>query len=306
MDASTTAAEVLEALGGADNITGNAVCMTRLRLVLRDPPLVDAATIETLHGVLGVRRRGDLGFEVVFGPAIVDAIGREFSSLTGLPLERKTAKAITQMTSRGVRSVDHLHSTQRYGGTSGAPSPDESDEDLNKLRQLLEGPGPLGEGAASPRPASGPGHRVLVLNGPNLNMLGIREPDIYGRATYDDLVDLVEDTGRELGFSKVDCFQSNHEGVLVDRIQGAYGTYDGIVINPAAYTHTSVALLDALKAVGLPAVEVHISDVPSREAFRQVSYVRDACLATITGEGLPGYAHALRLLKEHLDTKKGA
>ena len=141
--------------------------------------------------------------------------------------------------------------------------------------------------------------RILVINGPNLNFLGIREPGIYGSDSYADLLALVKRTGEEEGV-EVLTYQSNHEGALVDRIQEAYGTVDGLVLNPGAYTHTSIALLDALKAVGLPAVEVHISDVPAREAFRQVSYIRPACIATITGEGIAGYAKAIRLLKQHL------
>lgn len=145
--------------------------------------------------------------------------------------------------------------------------------------------------------------KALVINGPNINFLGIREPDIYGRETYETLVELCVEAGSELGFDVVDTFQSNHEGAIVDAIQEAYGVYDGIVINPAAYTHTSVGILDAVKAVGLPCVEVHISAVEEREDFRQVSYVRAACIATITGEGLEGYAHALRLIKEHLQNR---
>lgn len=145
--------------------------------------------------------------------------------------------------------------------------------------------------------------KALVINGPNLNMLGVREPDIYGRSTYDDLVALCKRAGSDEGFELVDVYQSNHEGDLIDAIQRALGAYDGIVINPAAYTHTSVGILDAVKAVGLPCVEVHISAVEEREDFRQVSYVRAACIATITGEGLEGYAHALRLIKEHLQSR---
>lgn len=142
--------------------------------------------------------------------------------------------------------------------------------------------------------------KALVINGPNLNLLGVREPAIYGRQDYPALVCLCLEAGRELGFESVTCFQSNHEGEIVDVIQRALGTYDGIVINPAAYTHTSVAILDALKAVGLPAVEIHISDVSTREDFRQTSYARLACFATVMGEGLEGYRSALRLLVEHL------
>ena len=138
--------------------------------------------------------------------------------------------------------------------------------------------------------------KILVLNGPNINMLGIREPDIYGAATYDDLCRLLKEHADKLGVD-LELYQSNHEGCLVDKIQAAYKDADGIVINPAAYTHTSVALLDALKAVGIPAVEVHISDVSKREAFRQVSYVRSYCCATIAGHGFDGYREAMDLLK---------
>lgn len=142
--------------------------------------------------------------------------------------------------------------------------------------------------------------KALVINGPNLNMLGIREPGIYGSDNYKTLVEICQTAAEKAGFSGVEVFQSNHEGALVDRIQEAYGTIDGIVINPAAYTHTSVAILDALKAVAIPAVEVHISAVEEREDFRQISYAGMACFATITGEGLQGYAHALQLLAEKL------
>ncbi len=140
---------------------------------------------------------------------------------------------------------------------------------------------------------------ILVLNGPNLNMLGVREPDIYGKQDYASLCRRITDHARTLGVA-VDIFQSNHEGELVDRIQAAFGVCDGIVINPAAYTHTSVALLDALKAVGLPAVEVHLSDVAAREDFRQISFVRAACLCTISGKGQDGYLEALDRLVAHL------
>lgn len=143
--------------------------------------------------------------------------------------------------------------------------------------------------------------KILVINGPNLNMLGIREPGIYGTQTFADLLKLLDEWASE---EKVELeqFQSNHEGVLVDKIQSAYGTFDGIVINPAAYTHTSVAILDALKAVAIPAVEVHISDVDSRESFRQISYASLACIKTIKGQGFDGYRQAIIFLKEYIST----
>ena len=144
--------------------------------------------------------------------------------------------------------------------------------------------------------------KFLVVNGPNLNMLGVREPNIYGRQDYVALEKLVRDTcAAEV--IEVDVFQSNHEGAIVDRIQAAYGDADGIVINPAAYTHTSVAILDALKAVGLPAVEVHISDVSQREDFRQISYAGKACVKTIMGQGFDGYRQAILWLKEYLKAR---
>ncbi len=138
--------------------------------------------------------------------------------------------------------------------------------------------------------------KILVINGPNINMLGIREPEIYGKATYSNLVEYVEKAASRLNV-EVAFFQSNHEGSMVDAIQEAYGKFDGIVINPAAYTHTSVALLDALKSVGIPAVEVHISDVRQREDFRQVSFVRAACVATVMGKGFDGYVEAMEILR---------
>lgn len=138
--------------------------------------------------------------------------------------------------------------------------------------------------------------KILVINGPNINMLGIREPEIYGKQTFQDLLSLLDTAARDLGI-EIEQYQSNHEGCLVDRIQQAYGNVDGIVINPAAYTHTSVAILDALKSVAIPAVEVHISNVDAREAFRQISYPGMYCEKTIKGQGLDGYEQAIKYLK---------
>ena len=137
--------------------------------------------------------------------------------------------------------------------------------------------------------------KILVINGPNINMLGIREPEIYGRRSYADLISFIEDSAAGLG-AEVECFQSNHEGDIVDKIQAALGKFDGIVINPAGYTHTSVAIPDAIKAVMLPAVEVHISDISERESYRQISYTSEACVKTIKGMGFDGYRLALEYL----------
>ena len=141
--------------------------------------------------------------------------------------------------------------------------------------------------------------KILVINGPNINMLGIREPGIYGKQTFSDLLDLLTKTAAKENL-EIEQYQSNHEGYLVDKIQAALGVVDGIVINPAAYTHTSIAILDALKSVAIPAVEVHISDVDSRESFRQISYAGMACIHTIKGQGLDGYRQAILYLKNHL------
>ena len=139
--------------------------------------------------------------------------------------------------------------------------------------------------------------KLLLINGPNINMLGIREPDVYGQNSYQELLKLLDTTAKELDIT-YKHIQSNHEGVIIDEIQAAYGMYDGIVINPAGYTHTSVAILDALKAVAIPAVEVHISKVSDREAFRQVSYPAMYCEKTVQGEGIQGYKTAMQYLKE--------
>ena len=148
--------------------------------------------------------------------------------------------------------------------------------------------------------------KILVINGPNINMLGIREPDIYGKTGYLELCDTVKEHCK-LKNIEVELFQSNHEGVIVDKIQDAYSVFDGIVINPAAYTHTSIALLDAVKSVGLPTVEIHISKLEEREDFRQVSYIRTACIKTITGHGTNGYVEAIDAIVAHYASllKKG-
>lgn len=146
--------------------------------------------------------------------------------------------------------------------------------------------------------------KLLVINGPNINMLGIREPSIYGKETYADLESKIRNYCQKNSI-EIDVKQSNHEGVLVDLIQSAYfDRTDGIVINPGAYTHTSIALLDALKAVSLPCVEVHISDVSSREGFRQISYIRNSCIKTVSGEGTDGYISAIKFLTEYIKEHK--
>ena len=141
--------------------------------------------------------------------------------------------------------------------------------------------------------------KILVINGPNLNLLGLREPQIYGSKTYADLCDFIKKSSAELSL-ECELYQSNHEGDIVDKIQSAYGAFDGLVINPAAYTHTSVAILDAIKAISIPTVEVHLSDVDSREEFRRISYVSYVAMERFTGLGFEGYRRALEFLKDNL------
>ncbi len=141
--------------------------------------------------------------------------------------------------------------------------------------------------------------KCLVINGPNLNLLGIREPSVYGHSTYQDLVESIQNVADALNM-EIEIFQSNHEGAMIDKIQSAYKKYDGIIINPAAYTHTSIALLDALKAVNLPSIEVHLSDISQRETFRKISYVSLACLKTFSGEGFLSYQKAIEHLYAYL------
>ena len=144
--------------------------------------------------------------------------------------------------------------------------------------------------------------KLLIINGPNLNLLGLREPEIYGKQDYAALLDFLQASAEEAGV-EIECFQSNHEGAIVDAIQAAYGVFDGIIINPAAYTHTSVAILDALKAVALPAVEVHLSDVSLREDFRRISYAGMACQKTFMGLGFEGYRQAILFLRDRLSSR---
>ena len=146
--------------------------------------------------------------------------------------------------------------------------------------------------------------KLLIINGPNIIMLGVREPDIYGRETYADLMERIVRACAECGF-ECTCFQSNHEGAIVDEIQRALGRFDGIVINPAAYTHTSIAIADALRAVDLPAIEVHLSDIDSREDYRKISYTKEACIRTVAGLGPAGYEQAIAFLREYFEREIG-
>lgn len=358
MDAQAAARAVLKNIGGKGNVVQNDLCMTRLRLRVANPTLIDRDALIGTKGVLGVVTFGSNGLEVVFGPRSVQEVFGAFQELTGLeptmelpPLGRRVAngmnvhitdakpreavvdgpagavddasaatpqpraqaplphapEAAPAERTRNAADADGTLDLQRLMELDNAIDPDDEADDLyetfgdDPAEDVPAGgkdAGAAGEGAL---PASGP--RLLVINGPNINLLGVREPDLYGHEDYASLLSLCHEVAQDAGFASCECYQSNHEGDIVDRIQEAMGTIDGIVINPAAYTHTSVAILDALKAVQIPAVEVHISKVSEREDFRQVSYVRKACFETIMGMGIQGYAKAIRDLADHLSRR---
>ncbi|OUO32718.1 type II 3-dehydroquinate dehydratase [Olsenella sp. An293] len=317
MDRDQIAQEVLAAVGGKGNVTANDICMTRLRILTEDPSLVDTDQLSSARGVLGFVKRGANGIEVVFGPGKVEAVHEALVRLTGIEGNEEAFDEASAMP-----SPIHVHISrnplrsaalaQSEGDVDAAPEgPSEEDaedasvEDLVSLLDVME------PADASPDETTDVDVdvedqlpespvRALVINGPNINMLGIREPDIYGHDSYRAMLRICHDAALEAGFADCTCFQSNHEGDLIDAIQDAYGTYAGIIINPGAYTHTSIAILDAAKAVGLPMIEVHISKLEDREDFRQVSYIRAACFETITGLGVEGYRKALFDMAAHL------
>ena len=315
MDRYQIAEEVLAAVGGKANVTANDICMTRLRILTEDPSLVDTDQLSSARGVLGFVKRGENGIEVVFGPGKVEAVHDALVRLTGI----EGSEEAFDETGSALRAPIHVHISDnplrsaalaQSEDATAEPVEDEAADEtsVEDLVSLLDGideadPAPAAddepldapEAERDPSPA-----RVLVINGPNINLLGIREPDIYGHESYRAMLRLCHDAAQEAGFSDCTCFQSNHEGDLIDAIQDAYGTYAGIIINPGAYTHTSIAILDAAKAVGLPMIEVHISKLEDREDFRQVSYIRAACFETITGLGVEGYRKALFDMAAHL------
>lgn len=309
MDRQQIAEEVLAAVGGRDNVTANDICMTRLRIKTENPSLVDTDQLSAARGVLGFVKRGENGIEVVFGPGKVEAVHEALVKLTGIE------GVDDDFAGSGAPAAPlHVHITQNpllgaaLAAGEGDSARDEEDEtsveDLVSLLDTMDAPAAdegvaAGPDEASPARAAAPA-RVLVINGPNINMLGIREPDIYGHDSYQDMLRICHEAARDAGFAECTCFQSNHEGDLIDAIQDAYGSYAGIVINPGAYTHTSIAILDAAKAVGLPMIEIHISKVDEREEFRKVSYIRAACFETIAGMGVEGYRKAMFDMAAHL------
>lgn len=288
MDSNAIALEILNAIGGSKNLTHNEVCMTRLRLSINDMTLIDHEQLATATGVLGIVGKGSNGLEVVFGPNLVSQVNNSLNCILGEP--EKTFCSLDEKRSDNPaqhnEEVDELISLLAQKNTLDQDEEDfdglVSDLDADDFEDDLEAP------------------RLLIINGPNINMLGIREPEIYGKADYRTLIEVCKAEAQSQGFSNCVCYQSNHEGDLVDAIQDALGSYDGIIINPAAYTHTSVALLDAALAVQIPMIEVHLTDISTREDFRRISYIKDACFATVAGKGIDSYREAIQLMAVHL------
>ena len=291
MDSQQAAQNVLLAIGGSDNLVSNEVCMTRLRLTVTDPTRIDTEQLGNLQGVLGIVGRGVNGIEVVFGPNIAQQVNAaitacrnhtQTSQVISMPEDSSTSdeKEVEQLISL-LRNVDLSVDNLSHTGTF--------DDD------------PKEESAANEEPTQDEqGLRLLIINGPNINMLGIREPKLYGKQDYRTLIKICKEEANNQGFIDCVCYQSNYEGDLVSAIQDALGTYDAILINPAAYTHTSIALLDAALSVQIPMVEVHLTDINEREEYRRVSYLKDACIGVCCGKGFESYREGIALLAKYL------
>jgi len=306
------AAAVLECVGGFSNVAGSSLCATRLRITLVDSESVERNALNSINGVLGVAKRGEKGIEVVFGPNLVRGVYNAFERLTG-PLSEHANESERPKNGRNFQVTitpetpgrpQVQTSVSRPTITDHAPV---EDNDTNALLEMLDE-----TNADTPAPTSDStpaqlldefddGARLLVINGPSINMLGIREPKIYGTEDYATLLQVCHESATEAGFSVCECYQSNHEGDLIDCIQDAYELFDAIVINPGPYAHTSIALADALRAVAIPAIEVHIADTSKRESYRHHSYVSEACLDMIEGMGIAGYRKAILALASHLE-----
>ena len=291
MDSQQAAQNVLLAIGGSDNLVSNEVCMTRLRLTVTDPTHIDTEQLGNLQGVLGIVGRGVNGIEVVFGPNIAQQVNAaitacrnhtQTSQVIPIPEDGSTSdeKEVEQLISL-LRDVDLSVDNLSHTGTFDTDPNEESvaHEELAQDEQGL---------------------RLLIINGPNINMLGIREPELYGKQDYRTLIKICKEEADRQGFIDCVCYQSNYEGDLVSAIQDALGTYDAILINPAAYTHTSIALLDAALSVQIPMVEVHLTNINEREEYRRISYLKDACIGVCCGKGFESYREGIALLAKYL------
>ncbi|WP_282709892.1 type II 3-dehydroquinate dehydratase [Lancefieldella sp. Marseille-Q7238] len=289
MNTQQVAENVLFAVGGSDNLVDNEVCMTRLRLTVNNPALIDHEKLAGLQGVLGIVGRGANGIEVVFGPNVASQVNASLdvccnhanlsakitpdASLSPLSDDENDVEQLISLLRDADLSADDLSHTGTFNVDSEVAEEPEQEEI---------------------------GPRLLVINGPNINMLGIREPELYGKQDYRALIRICKEEATAQGFVDCVCYQSNYEGDLISAIQDALGAYDAILINPAAYTHTSIALLDAAKAVQIPMVEVHLTDITEREEYRRVSYLRDACIALCCGKGFDSYREGIAILAERV------
>ena len=305
------ATNVLASAGGKDNVTTVTSCMTRLRLSVHDMNKINKEDISALSNVLGVLDRSNHSIEIVFGPSVIKDVYTNFIKLLNdntklgdsfIPDRPKGSMNVQispgRRMSYAAQAQAHAKRLQEENtDTNKVVEPTSEIEELCALLDMQdEAPAPYTNYEVSkPKEC-----KVLVINGPSINLLGIREPAIYGSQTYSQLLNVCAKTAKQVGFSECKCFQSNHEGEIVDEIQHAYKIYDAIVINPAAYTHTSIAILDALRAVNIPTIEVHLSNIDSREEFRRTSYTSLACIKTIKGKGIDGYAQAIQELATYI------
>lgn len=309
------AAAVLECVGGLSNVVGSSLCATRLRITLNNADRIERNALNLINGVLGVAKRGANGIEVVFGPNLVRGVYQSFDRLTG-PLSEQQNETRPKVDSNfQVTITPETPGRPQVQVAAPRPITDRAPKDDNETDALLE----ILADVSSEQPETDitrkssdafddfdDGARLLVINGPSINMLGIREPEIYGTDDYATLLQTCHDSAAEAGFSECECYQSNHEGDLIDRVQDAYELFDAIVINPGAYTHTSIALADALKAVGIPAIEVHIADTKRREDYRRHSFVAEGCIDLVEGMGIAGYRKAIFALARYLELDKSA
>lgn len=291
MDSMQVAQAVLDALGGRENILTNAVCMTRLRVTLADVKKVDYERLGDVSSVLGTATRGSNGVEVVFGPRVIDGIYHSFVELTGIAARPDDLFPMS-------RPASNMHVQIRTGKPRPQPSftPSTSshfdEQDMSVLEGLFSK-----EDEDNAKEAPVELGRLLVINGPNLNMLGVAVDSVHFKeADYISLLELCKHTAEDCGFTRCDCFQSNHEGDLVDAIQDSLFGYDAIVINPGAYG-SSKALRDALRSVTLPAVEVHLHRLDEEDA------VGITCLDSVCGHGMDGYAMAIEKLAKRLSER---
>lgn len=290
---------VLAALGGRDNVSANTVCMTRLRVTLRDPNLVDYEELNAVSGVLGTASRGFNGLEVVFGPRIIDGVYHAFLSLTGLEAGTDALFPMSRQNSNFSVKINDAAPQASAAPASSRPSRQQDawentrldDEDLDALRELFA---ELDKDEVS-APKSDAQTRLLVLNGPNVNMIGLSFGHASAEDEYSKILELCQRTAREVGFTTCVCLQSNHEGDLVDWVQDAWESFDAIVINATAHAMTSLALPEAIRSVGVPTAQVSINNKYARH-----SLLAESCAINVAGEGIVGYAHAIRQLAEML------